>query len=64
MLLLLIPIAWISIAAAVVALCRMASRADGQEGAVAQSPRRPTTCGTVRRRIFTSVQSDQLATYK
>jgi hypothetical protein len=30
----------------------------------AQSPRRPTTCGTVRRRIFTSVQSDQLATYK
>ncbi len=64
MLLLLIPIAWISIAAAVVALCRMASRADAQEGAAAQSPRRPTTCGTVRRRIFTSVQSDQFATYR
>jgi hypothetical protein len=30
----------------------------------AQSPRRPTTCGTVRRRIFTSVHSDQFATYR
>ena len=64
MLLALIPIAWISIAAAVVVLCRMASRTDAQDREAAQSPRRPTTCGTVRRRIFTSVQSDQFATYK
>jgi len=30
--------------------------------AYSYSPRRPITCGMVRRRIFTSVQSDQLAT--
>jgi hypothetical protein len=62
MLLILIPIAWMTVASAVVAVCRMASRADAQAGEAAQSPRRPTTCGTVRRRILTSVQSDQLAT--
>jgi hypothetical protein len=87
MLLILIPLAWMTIAAAVLAVCRMASRADSLpagtpagarrasadpalaeaahgRGEALQSPRRPTTCGTVRRRILTSVQSDQLATYK
>lgn len=29
-----------------------------------QSPRRPSTCGTVRSRILTSPQSDQLPTYR
>jgi hypothetical protein len=67
-----IPIAWLSISALVLGLCRMAARGDAMparartavRGAAdcAYSPRRPTTCGIVRRRIFTSVQSDQLAT--
>ena len=85
MLFVLIPSLWLTTAALVVAICRMASRADalpaggaarGVDAACAdpadpahgsapvQSPRRPITCGTVRRRILTSVQSDQLATYR
>ncbi len=64
MLFVLIPSVWLTVAGAVVAMCRMAARADANPPDEAQSPRRPTTCGTVRRRIFTSVQSDQLATYK
>ncbi len=59
---------WVPIVALVVALCRMAARADAAEnlGEIppTQSPRRPSTWGTVRRRIFTSPQSDQFATYK
>jgi hypothetical protein len=83
MLFVLIPSLWLTTAALVVAMCRMASRADAlpaggaacgvdaaptdlahRSGEAIQSPRRPITCGTVRRRILTSVQSDQLATYR
>lgn len=75
MLFLLIPIAWLTIATVFVAICRMAASADARplqrEASPAHfnaeaiyRPRRPTTCGTVRRRILTSVQSDQLATYR
>ncbi len=82
-LLVLIPVAWATIAVLVVAICRMAARGDAMParsvdarlpGASAvsglavsglsavYSPRRPTTCGTVRSRILTSVHNDQLAT--
>jgi hypothetical protein len=67
-----IPIAWLSISLFVLALCRMAARGDAMPArasatlhaatASSYSPRRPTTCGMVRRRIFTSVHNDQLAT--
>jgi len=79
MLFVLIPSLWLTVATAVVAMCRMAARADALPARAADargaetpahsrgeahSPRRPTTCGTVRRRIFTSVHSDQFATYR
>ncbi len=65
MLLLLIPIVWLAVIMLVLAMCRMAARADRQPTAArAQSPRRPITCGTVRSKILTSAQSDQLAMYK
>jgi hypothetical protein len=75
MVFLLIPLIWLTIAGAVVAVCRMAARADAHpvesDEALAHrspergySPRRPTTCGTVRSRILTSVHSYQLATYR
>lgn len=64
----LIPVVWLTVAALVVAICRMAARGDtlpAPEREVAvYSPRRPTTCGTVRSRILISVHSDQLATYR
>jgi hypothetical protein len=60
-----LAVAWAVAILLVVALCRMAARADAVEiGTADQSPRRPSTWGTVRKRIFTSPQSDQLATYK
>jgi hypothetical protein len=66
MLFVLVPSLWLTVLTAVLAACRMAARADAHANppAEAQSPRRPTTCGTVRRRIFTSVHSDQFATYR
>jgi hypothetical protein len=58
---------WAGMCVLVVTLCRMAARGDAvQVGEVPpdQTPRRPSTWGTVRKRIFTSPQSDQFATYK
>jgi hypothetical protein len=63
----LIALAWLSLTVVVVAACRMAARSDAeaaQAPALAQSPRRPSTWGTVRSRILRSPQRDQLATYK
>lgn len=58
-------VVWAALALSVLALCRMAAHADAVDaGAADQSPRRPKTWGTVRKRIFASAQSDQLATYK
>jgi hypothetical protein len=57
----IVLILWLVVVAVVVAACRMAAAADAPED---QSPRRASTWGTVRKRIFTSPQSDQLATYK
>jgi hypothetical protein len=61
MLIVLIPltILWLVVTVVVIALCRMAARGDAP-----QSPRRPSTCGTVRSRILMSPHSDQLATYR
>ena len=51
-----LAVVWAAVALLVLALCRMAARADAVEiGTADQSPRRPSTWGT---------QSDQLATYK
>jgi hypothetical protein len=73
MLVIFIPIVWLLIVALIVAACRSAARGDAamdaQEAAMdAQErserdyrPRRHSTCGTVRSRILTSAQSDQLA---
>jgi hypothetical protein len=79
----LLSLLWIAAAALVVAICRMASRADSDLAGAAeqagpagwveldglagladavQRPRRPTTWGTVRKRIFTSPHNDQFAT--
>ncbi len=72
--LLLLLAIWICVVVVVVAACRMAAAADGvhakapapsgrgEHDAAAQSPRRPSTCGTVRSRILTSPHNDQLAT--
>ncbi len=57
----LVSLVWLSIVCVVLAICRMAAHDDGS---LPQSPRRPSTCGTVRSRILTSPQSDQLATYR
>jgi hypothetical protein len=64
-----IPVAWLGACALVVGLCRMAARGDAMPArapatarAPSYSPRRPTTCGTVRSKILTSVHNDQLAT--
>lgn len=61
--LILIPLLtlWLVVTVLVIAACRMAAEADAPD---AQSPRRPSTWGTVRRRILTSPHSDQLATYR
>ncbi len=72
MLFVLVPSLWLTVLTGILAACRMAARADADPPAEAQSPRRieaqiprrPTTCGTVRRRIFTSVHKDQFATYR
>jgi hypothetical protein len=66
MLILLISLSlvWLVVSVVVIALCRMAARGDRDLAEVAQSPRRPSTCGTVRKRILTSPHSDQLATYR
>jgi hypothetical protein len=67
----LIPIAWLGISVLVLAICRMAAHTDATTSVgaprrarrrPAYSPRRPSTCGTVRSRILTSVHNDQLAT--
>ena len=55
---------WLFIASMVVAACRMAARSDAEDASPSHSPRRPTTCGTVRKRILRSPHRDQLATYK
>lgn len=60
----LVAVAWLFTALVVVATCRMAGRADAELAPSRQSPRRPTTWGTVRKRILTSPQSDQFATYR
>lgn len=62
----LVAAAWLSIAVVVLALCRMAARSDWERLAVppGQRPRLPMTWGTVRKRILTSPQSDQFATYR
>jgi hypothetical protein len=67
-----IPVAWLSVSALVLGLCRMAARGDNMPARAAApapapavpaySPRRPTTCGMVRSNILTSVHNDQLAT--
>jgi hypothetical protein len=70
-----IPAVWLGACALVLGLCRMAARGDAmaparatgpaaadRKRAPAYSPRRPTTCGTVRSNILTSVHNDQLAT--
>ncbi len=63
--LILLALVWLSVSVVVVAACRMAARGDGELGGdEAQSPRRPSTWGTVRSRILTSPHSDQLATYR
>lgn len=60
-----LAVVWAAVSLLVLALCRMAARADAVEiAAEDQIPRRPSTWGTVRKRIFASAQSDQLATYK
>lgn len=72
LLFILIPALWLAVSALVVAICRMAAAADTattpasaskpRRRRPAYSPRRPSTCGTVRSRILTSVHNDQLAT--
>jgi hypothetical protein len=69
LLFILIPTAWLGVSLLVFAICRIAADADATTPARAQrrrrpaySPRRPSTCGTVRSRILTSVHNDQLAT--
>ncbi len=70
LLLVLIPLAWLSISLLVLAACRVAAQGDMTTQAAqgtrarrpAYSPRRPSTCGTVRSKILTSVHNDQLAT--
>jgi hypothetical protein len=57
-------VAWMATVVFVLTLCRMAALADSVDAPRDQSPRRPSTWGTVRKRIFTSPQSDQFATYK
>jgi hypothetical protein len=60
-----LAVVWVGLGLLVFALCQMAARADAAEAGIpTQSPRRPSTWGTVRKRIFASPQSDQLATYK
>jgi hypothetical protein len=59
----LISLVWLATVVVVLAACRMAARGDAAPIAdPPQSPRRPTTWDTVRSRILTSPQSDQLAT--
>ncbi len=68
MLLILLPLlllAWLVVTVVVIAACQMAARSERDPAdEVAQSPRLPSTCGTVRRRILTSPHSDQFATYR
>ena len=63
-LVILLTLVWLVVSVVVIALCRMAARGDSDLPEVAQSPRLPNTCGTVRRRILTSPHSDQFATYR
>jgi hypothetical protein len=62
--LILLALVWLSVSVVVVAACRMAARGEREFGDEVQSPRRPSTWGTVRSRILTSPHSDQLATYR
>jgi hypothetical protein len=57
----LLSLIWLFVAVVVLAVCRMAAPGDAGP---AQSPRRPRTWGTVRRRILTSPHSDRLVTYR
>ncbi len=59
-----LAVAWLCVLFIVLTLCRMAARADAEIASMTQSPRRPRTWGTVRSKILTSPQSDQLATYR
>jgi hypothetical protein len=60
-LLILLSLVWFVVAVVVIAVCRIAARSDTT---LTQSPRPPSTCGTVRSRILTSPHSDQFATYR
>jgi len=60
----LVALAWLFVVVVVVAACRMAARSDAELEPNAQSPRRPSTWGTVRSKILRSPQRDQLATYR
>ncbi len=60
----LLSLAWLFVAGMVIAVCRMAARGDSDLAEAPHSPRRPTTCGTVRSRILMSPHSDQFATYR
>lgn len=60
----LVALAWLFVVVVVMAACRMAARSDSKFEPNAQSPRRPSTWGTVRSKILRSPQRDQLATYK
>jgi hypothetical protein len=75
LLVIVIAAVWLGLCAIVVAACRMAADADAAAAAAsaraarsrrpprpAYNPRRPSTCGTVRSKILTSVHNDQLAT--
>jgi hypothetical protein len=63
-LLILLSLVWLVVSIVVIASCRMAARGDRDLVGAPHSPRRPSTCGTVRSRILTSPHSDQLATYR
>jgi hypothetical protein len=62
--LILLSLVWLLVSVVVIAACWMAARSDDELAEVDQSPRRPSTCGTVRSRILTSPHSDQFATYR
>jgi hypothetical protein len=59
--LIFLALVWLAVSVVVVAACRMAARGDSEFGDEVHSPRLQSTWGTVRSRILTSPQSDQLA---
>jgi hypothetical protein len=62
--LVLLALVWLCAVVVVIAACQMAARGDGELDDASHSPRRPSTCGTVRSRILMSPHNDQLATYR